>query len=338
MNTSDKSPESTTPSSLDAGRGLAVNLLEHLVIPTFVLDAQSRVLIWNRACERLTGIAATNVVGTSDHWRGFYKAPRPCLADLIIQGRTDQIDAFYPEHGSVVEPRDGLYAENWCVMPNLGTRLYLATDAVPIYDDEGTLLAVIETMRDMTLQKLAQAALQELSNHDGLTGIANRRSFDETLKTEWRRTMRDQQALSLLMVDIDNFKNYNNIYGHAGGDECLKRIAGGIADQMHRASDVVARYGGEEFAVILPNSSLAGAVVVAERLRASIEKLALPFAGSATGYVSVSIGAASVVTTPLADTWELISTADAALFEAKQNGRNRVEAIQVEALVSAKGE
>jgi len=332
MDMTDNSPHSTISSASDTGRQLAVSLMEHLVVPAFVLDAQSRVMIWNRACERLTGVLAASVIGTSEHWRGFYKSPRPCLADLIVQGRADQIDAYYPEHGSVIEPRDGLYAENWCVMPNLGARLYLATDAIPIYDNEGTLLAVIETLRDMTLQKLAQSALQELSNHDGLTGIANRRSFEDTLKLEWRRTMRDTQPLSLLMIDIDHFKTYNEIYGHAGGDECLKQIATDISNHMHRASDIVARYGGEEFAVVLPNSTLGGASVVAERLRSSIEKLALPFAGSASGHVTVSIGAASVMTSPLIDSWELISTADAALFDAKQGGRNRIAAMQVEAI------
>lgn len=334
MKNSEKSRQSL-PSTADAERGFAVNLMEHLVVPTFVLDTQCRVMIWNRACERLTGIAASAMIGTSDHWRGFYNVQRPCLADLIAQGRTGEVDAFYPEHGSVTEPRHGLYAENWCVMPRQGTRLYLAIDAGPIYDRDGKLIAVVETLRDMTLQKLAQAALQELANHDGLTGIANRRSFDDTLRLEWRRTMRDVQPLSLLMVDVDHFKQYNDTYGHIAGDECLKQVAQAMSNQMQRASDVVARYGGEEFSVILPNSSLDGALVVAERIRTAIQTLALPFAGSEFGRVTVSIGAATVMPSPLIDSWQLISTADAALYDAKGAGRNRIAAMNVAVLTEA---
>jgi len=220
-------------------------------------------------------------------------------------------------------------------MPHHGSRLYLAIDAGPIYDKTGKLIAVVETLRDMTLQKLAQTALQELANHDGLTGIANRRAFDETLKLEWRRTMREVQPLSLLMVDVDRFKHYNDSYGHLAGDECLKKVAGAMSDEMQRASDVVARYGGEEFAVILPNSALDGAIVVAERLRAAVEKLGIVFANSELGHVTVSIGVASVTPSATGDSWQLISTADAALYRAKASGRNRAVALLVEVLTVA---
>jgi diguanylate cyclase (GGDEF)-like protein len=333
MKSTDKPLQSSFFSTSDAERGFAVNLMEHLVVPTFVLDKQCRVMIWNHACERLTGLDAEDMIGTSDHWRGFYNVQRPCLADLIAMGRTNEVDRFYPEHGSGTEPRFGLYAENWCVMPHHGTRLYLAIDAGPIYDRDGNLIAVVETLRDMTLQKLAQSALQELANHDGLTGIANRRSFDETLKAEWRRTMRDLQSLSLLMVDVDHFKKYNDRYGHIAGDECLKQVAHAMSNQMQRGSDLVARYGGEEFSVILPNSTLAGAVVVAERIRSAIAAMKLPFEGSELGFVTVSIGAASVMTSPIIDSWQLVSTADAALYDAKRSGRNRIAALDVEPLV-----
>jgi diguanylate cyclase (GGDEF)-like protein len=319
-------------SASEVEREFAVNLMEHLVVPTFVIDAQCRVMIWNHACERLTGLSAAEMIGKSDHWRGFYTVQRPCLADLIAQSRTAEVDVFYPEHGSIEEPRYGLYAENWCVMPHHGSRLYLAIDAGPIFDKDGKLIAVVETLRDMTVQKMAQAALQELANHDGLTGIANRRAFDETLKLEWRRAMRDAQPLSLLLGDVDLFKHYNDNYGHLAGDECLKQVAHAMSEEMQRASDLVARYGGEEFAVILPNSTLEGAAVVAERMRQAVEQLAIPFTGSETGCVTISIGVASVAPSPSGDSWQLISTADAALYRAKASGRNRTFALQVEAL------
>jgi len=325
-------PQTIEQSTTEAERGFAVNLMEHLVVPTFVIDTSGRIVIWNHACERLTGLLASEMVGTNEHWRGFYNAPRPCLADLIAQSRIDEVDIYYPEHGSLSEARYGLYAENWCIMPHHGTRLYLAIDAGPIYDKHGHLIAVVETLRDMTLQKLAQAALQELANHDGLTGIANRRAFDEALKIEWRRAMRDTKPLSVLMVDVDRFKDFNDSYGHLAGDECLKKVAAIMASQMQRASDVVARYGGEEFAVILPDSSSAGAAIVAERVRTAVEGARIPFSNSEFGHVTVSVGAGSVAPSPLIDTWQLLSTADAALYRAKAVGRNHVVSMDVEAL------
>ena len=322
-------------STTEAERGFAVNLMEHLVVPTFVIDPAGHVMIWNHACERLTGLPASEMIGTNEQWRGFYNAPRPCLADLIAQSRIEEVDIYYPEHGSLSEARFGLYAENWCIMPHHGTRLYLAIDAGPIYDKRGQMIAVVETLRDMTLQKLAQAALQDLANHDGLTGIANRRAFDETLKIEWRRAMRDVKPLSVLMVDVDRFKIFNDSYGHLAGDECLKRVAAIMSSEMQRASDIVARYGGEEFAVILPDSSSAGAAVVAERVRTAVEGAQIPFSKSEFGHVTVSVGVSSVSPSPLIDTWQLLSTADAALYRAKAIGRNHVVSLDVETVNAA---
>jgi diguanylate cyclase (GGDEF)-like protein len=312
----------------DSKLDFSVRLMEHLVVPTFVLDADCRVLIWNRACERLTGLKASEVIGTCEHWRGFYDEPRPCLADLVAQGRTAEIDALYADHDHAGEDAitaHGRRAENWCVMPQVGTRLYLAIDAGPIYDESGKLIAVVETLRDMTVQKEAQAELERLATRDGLTSVANRRSFDTTLNTEWRRATRESRALSLLMIDVDFFKRYNDTYGHQGGDECLRRVAGAMADVVKRSSDAVARYGGEEFAIILPATDPAGACIVAERIRAAVEALAMPHEHSdIADHVTVSIGVASVIVTTEGLPAQLIGFADAALYRAKNEGRNRV--------------
>lgn len=139
----------------------AVTLMEHLVVPTFVLDAEQRVLIWNRACERLTGIAAAAVLGTRDHWQAFYAAPRPCLADLVCRGDYGEIDRLYTLHDDPGQPAFGVHAENWCNMPRRGERLYLAVDAGPVYDEHGKLIAVVETLRDMTERQLAQTRVRE---------------------------------------------------------------------------------------------------------------------------------------------------------------------------------
>jgi diguanylate cyclase (GGDEF)-like protein len=300
----------------------ALKLMEMLVIPTFVLDLHGRVLIWNRACERLTGVRSGEVLGTADHWRCFYLHRRPTLADLVVQGRSTEMQDLYDRHAQRCDD-DSLTAETWCDMPRLGLRRYLAADASPICDGEGRIVAVVETLRDMTEEKKAQIALEQLATRDGLTGLANRRCFDITLLAEWQRALRQQQPLSLLMVDVDNFKQYNDAYGHLGGDECLQRIANAVASEM-RANDLVARYGGEEFAVILPNQSLKGAAIVAERIRCRVEQLHLPNLGTAKQFVTVSIGAATALPSPENESSQLVATADAALYRAKHMGRNRI--------------
>lgn len=323
----------------DSKLDFSVRLMEHLVVPTFVLDADCRVLIWNRACERLTGLKASAVIGTREHWRGFYDDPRPCLADLIAQGRTEEMDALYADHDHAGEDAitaHGRKAENWCVMPQVGTRLYLAIDAGPIYDESGMLVAVVETLRDMTVQKEAQAELERLATRDGLTSVANRRCFDQTLNTEWRRATREARALSLLMIDVDYFKFYNDTYGHQGGDECLRRIAAAMSGVVKRSSDSVARYGGEEFAILLPATDPEGASLVAERIRAAVESLAMPHEKSGVAdHVTVSIGVASAIVSTGGMPTQLVGVADAALYRAKKEGRNRVVMARMEAAPAA---
>lgn len=303
----------------------AVNLMEHLVVPTFVIDAECRVIIWNRACERMTGVAAKEVVGTGDHWQAFYDQPRLCLADVLAKGMGADLDKLYAFHTEPSEFGHGMKAENWCVMPKVGERLYLAIDAGPIYADDGQLVAVVETLRDMTDYKNAQVALQMQATMDGLTGIANRRSFDEKLETEWSRAQRSGQPLSLILADVDHFKRYNDHYGHQGGDACLKAVANILRREIFRPADLVARYGGEEFAIILPGTDLQGARTVAERLRSDMERSALPHVASEVApWVTMSIGVASVVPGRETPSACLISAADRALYQAKGNGRNRV--------------
>ena len=307
----------------DQQHGFALKLMELLVIPTFVIDIHGKVIIWNQACERLTGVPAWEVLGTADHWKPFYQEQRPTLADLVIQGRSADLHRLYRQHARRNDSDNNLCAENWCDMPRVGRRRYLAADASPIFDNDGKLVAVVETLRDVTDEKRAQVALEQLATRDGLTGLANRRCFDHTLLAEWQRALRQGQPLSLLMVDVDNFKQYNDAYGHVGGDDCLKRIAGAVASEM-RANDLVARYGGEEFAVILPNQSLKGAAIVAERIRCRVEALRLPNSGAPQHYVTVSIGAATAIASHEHQPAQLVATADAALYRAKHMGRNRI--------------
>jgi diguanylate cyclase (GGDEF)-like protein len=173
--------------------------------------------------------------------------------------------------------------------------------------------------------KLYRDMLETLSAIDGLTGIANRRRFDETLGREWRRAQRMCASISLVMADIDHFKEYNDNYGHVAGDECLRRIAVCFAQAMKRPADLVARYGGEEFACILPDTGTEGATWLASSLREKVAEMAIPHAFSpAAECVTVSVGAATMYPAPDQEAQELVVYADQALYAAKADGRNRI--------------
>ncbi|MBP7394052.1 MAG: diguanylate cyclase [Zoogloea sp.] len=180
----------------------------------------------------------------------------------------------------------------------------------------------------------ANQELTRLSSLDGLTGISNRRQFDETLLREWRRLGRQGRPLSMLLCDVDYFKQFNDGYGHQVGDECLKAVARTLKDTLRRPADLVARYGGEEFAVILPDTEITGALQVAEAMRSAVEGLSITHSYSKGGnVVTISIGVAS--TTPSrtgSDSSVLLKRADDALYQAKQAGRNRIAAAVVSAI------
>ena len=167
--------------------------------------------------------------------------------------------------------------------------------------------------------------LHTISAQDGLTGVANRRHFDETLALEWRRAARGHEPLSLLMLDIDYFKSFNDTAGHQAGDDCLRRVAQMLRESVQRAGDMVARYGGEEFAILLPETDSEQALQIATRLRERIEAMDLSHPSAPLGRVTVSIGVTSVV--PPRDgsgSGDFVRVADAALYDAKRQGRNRV--------------
>src|SRR5207237_10867587 len=166
-------------------------------------------------------------------------------------------------------------------------------DAGPIHDDDGNLIAVVETLRDMTDQKRAEMALKTLAANDALTGLANRRSFDQAIEMEWARAERSGRPLALLFADVDHFKLFNDNHGHQRGDECLRDIAGVIGKNAIRPTDLAARYGGEEFAIIMPDTDMAAARKVAERLRTSVLNLKIAHGDSNVGpYATMSIGVA----------------------------------------------
>ncbi|MCG2586190.1 diguanylate cyclase domain-containing protein [Massilia sp. TS11] len=176
-------------------------------------------------------------------------------------------------------------------------------------------------------QKLAEAniELHKLAALDGLTGIANRRRFDEALRSEWARAAREQQPLSLLLCDVDCFKAYNDHYGHPAGDMVLKKVAAILTEHLKRPADLAARYGGEEFAILLPDTHNPGALTVAESCRAHLASLRMEHASASHGrYVTLSIGVATFLPSPAYTPEMLVEAADQALYQAKQAGRNRV--------------
>ena len=189
----------------------------------------------------------------------------------------------------------------------------------------------LNLVRDITERKRAEEhlqsayrAMESLVVVDALTGISNRRRFDEALATEWRRALREGDKLSLLLIDADHFKRYNDTYGHVRGDSCLKQIAEAALDVVLRPGDLVARYGGEEFAVVLPGTDEIGAKAVAEDICQAVRNRRLPHEGNAPGIVTVSVGCATVIPMRGKSPQDLIESADQALYRAKGRGRNRV--------------
>ncbi|HEY9297751.1 MAG TPA: diguanylate cyclase, partial [Phormidium sp.] len=173
--------------------------------------------------------------------------------------------------------------------------------------------------------EVANAELKRLACLDGLTKVANRRHFDEYLEREWRRMIREQNPMALILCDIDYFKLYNDTYGHLAGDSCLQRVADAIQRAVKRPADLVARYGGEEFAVILPNTKAEGALTVAEEMRACVAALQIIHQESKTSqYVTLSLGVAVTIPTLESSYEELIRIADLGLYDAKFQGRDRI--------------
>lgn len=170
----------------------------------------------------------------------------------------------------------------------------------------------------------AEKELNRLTRTDQLTGVINRRGFDENLDLIWRRAIRMKLPITLLMIDIDNFKNYNDVHGHPEGDTCLKKVACAIDDTLSRPYDQVSRYGGEEFVVILPESELDGGIKIAENIRRNVEKMKLENnINGKENYVTVSIGIATLIPVIGDDKLEFINHSDEALYKAKETGRNK---------------
>lgn len=291
-----------------------------------LLDDEGRVMLWNDWIARHSGIPAEFAAGHS-------------LDSLFPDGLNASFKTAIKNalsHKLPIVLSNALHRQPLPLYPlpvtqHLQTRIQQSISITPITDPAGCHLCLIQvTDASMSINrervlKLHSDQLSIDATTDSLTGAYNRRCFDDRFKTEFGRAQRQGTPFSLLMLDIDFFKDYNDSYGHPAGDRVLISVVKAFKAKLNRATDVLTRYGGEEFAVILPDCGAEGAQAVAEMLRTAVAELNIPHCKSKiTDHVTLSIGVTSVESGSKCNATSLLETADAALYSAKHNGRNRV--------------
>jgi diguanylate cyclase (GGDEF)-like protein len=256
-------------------------------------------------------------------WRYLYNGFNSCYVDLLAQ--------FQVKANLVVpllqgEKLWGLLVAQHCTQPRQW-QLWEIELLKQLATQVGIAIQQAELYQQL---EVANQELKRLATLDGLTGLANRRRFDEYIEQEWQRLAREQEPLSLILCDIDFFKLYNDTYGHQAGDDCLKQVATALRHSVKRPADLVARYGGEEFAVILPHTTAAGALCLAKSIHQQVRQLRLAHPGSTVSqYVTLSLGVAGLIPCSGVTPAKLIAAADAALYEAKTTGRDRVILVEL---------
>ncbi|WP_395699263.1 diguanylate cyclase domain-containing protein [Aquabacterium sp.] len=292
-------------------------LAEHSLDLIVAVDADLAVCYASPATERLLGCAPRELNGHT-------------LAELFVP---EDRAAFIARHFTKSAQR-GQGPDLFRVLRHDGSTMWVEARVASLPPGNG-LGDYLVTLRDADQRKRAEEALGQanaelsaLASTDALTSLPNRRQFDATLQKEWYRALRDGAPLGLMMIDVDRFKQLNDLFGHQTGDGFLARVGRIIRDNVRRAGDMAARYGGEEFAVVLPGTGASGALEMAEHIRRAVA--AADFSAVVEGGypLSVSIGVAASVPLAGAGAAALVHNADAALYQAKRNGRNRVEILQ----------
>ncbi len=287
------------------------------------------------------GLPANELFWSEEVYRIYGVSPESFTPELDSAIRLNHPDDRHTVRSSIARTLAERVDYHWAgrlIRPSGEIRHALA-HGVPQFSPSGEMIGVFGVISDITEQKLVEDELRlankaaaqvnlelnELALMDSLSGLPNRRHFDVAMEREFKRAHRDNKALALAMIDLDFFKSYNDFYGHQGGDDCLRQVAGVLAEALRRPADQAARYGGEEFAVLLPDTDEDGAMVIAERLVAAVKELRLAHRESPFGHVTISCGVA--VAWPRQDpasARELIGRADGALYDAKRAGRDRV--------------
>lgn len=302
-------------SELRKSQALFKAIVDHSPTKIHIKDTDGRYVLINREAERLFGVSDAEGRGKTAH-------------DLFPK---DTADRFTAHDQAVIDSGEPMVAEEAFTLDD-GIHTYLTTK-FPIYDQNGiTAVGAIGT--EITARKKAEAALEKsrqelalLSFTDALTGIANRRKFDDVLDTEWKRAQRNETPLSIIMMDIDFFKPFNDNYGHTAGDECLKILAKALSESLERPGDLVARYGGEEFVCIMPETDGDGARNVAEQLLEVVRGARIPHEfSSVADIVTMSLGCLTVVGRQDLTAEAIMRDADRLLYQSKNGGRNRITA------------
>lgn len=310
--------------------GLSITeVLYRISIPTFIIDRNHTVLHWNRAMENLSGIAATDIVGTRDHWRAFYPSERATMADFVVGNmREEVIETFFEGKYRKTQFDESAYEMEDYFPAVGGTGRWLLCTATAVPDESGQIIAAVESVQDISERKMVEESLREseqkykeMSITDSLTKLYNSRHFFRQLKTEIERSERYGHPLSVMLLDIDDFKRYNDTYGHLEGDNALLVIADVIRKNL-RSTDNGFRFGGEEFTVILPETDIDEALEVAERLRRNIANAWLSPLSKLKCCVTASIGVSRYEPGELIST--LLGRTDKAMYSAKEKGKNRV--------------
>ncbi|MEG4035450.1 diguanylate cyclase [Microcoleus sp. S36b_A4] len=284
--------------------------------------ADGQITTCNASAGRILGLTPEQLMGRTSidlDWRTVQEdgSPFPCQ-----------------QHPAMITLRTGKPVSNVVmgIHKSDKTLTWISINSQPLFQmNQSQPYAVVTTFADITERKRAEEMLRHraeqerlIATTDGLTQVANRRCFDERLQSEWHRLIQGKQLLSLIMLDVDYFKRYNDCYGHQAGDICLVKVASSAAQAVKRSSDLLARYGGEEFAAILPNTDADGAIAVAESIREAIRDLGIPHEQSdVSAIVTVSMGIATVIPTAEISPDELVALADRALYDAKRQGRDR---------------
>jgi len=289
-----------------------------------IIDGMGAVWFWNQWLEEKSGVPCGTAIGKS--------LPElfPELADSRMIQAVD---------GALKRGMSALLSQSLHKSPlplferpqEKTQRLQQAIQVTPLEYRDGIRFCLVQVndvsiavKKEQLLREQAEA-LRGLAYIDSLTGIPNRRRLDEYLGDEWRRAQRSSTPLSVIMLDVDHFKQYNDTYSHAEGDFCLQRVANAIKATLRRPADLVARYGGEEFSVILPDTPANAAVALAEDIRKHIESLDIPHESSeVTTHITVSMGVSGMSAGSTLAAAELLLQADSALYQAKKGGRNRV--------------